>query len=271
MAVLAHTGKYSADARHMGEGYFMLMIQPKEDERLTKSPPREIVFLVDVSGSMSGEPIAKASECMREMAKLCRPDKDTLQVITFAGDTTKLFEKPVPSTDANIAQAVQFALAMKGGGGTEMLKGVKAAIDEPLDTKRVRIVVMLTDGYIGNEAEIIEHVGKNCGDQVRFWCVGIGQSPNMFLVDGVARQGGGMGKKLGLRDDAGALAQEVMTRIQRAQLAKVKIDWGGLDVAETYPAEIPELWAGRPVILFGRYRGAGDAAVNVSGVVEGEA
>ena len=63
----------------------------------------------------------------------------------------------------------------------------------------MRIVVMLTDGYIGNEAEIIEHVGKNCGDQVRFWCVGIGQSPNMFLVDGVAKQGGGMGKKLGLR------------------------------------------------------------------------
>ncbi len=129
---------------------------------------------------------------------------------------------------------------------------------------------MLTDGYIGNEAEIIEHVGKHCGDQVRFWAVGIGQSPNMFLVDGVAKQGGGMGKKLGLRDDSNALAQEVMTRIQRAQLAKVSIDWRGLDVVETYPAKIPELWAGRPVILFGRYRGAGDAAVSVSGVVEGE-
>jgi Ca-activated chloride channel family protein len=252
MAVLAHTGKYSGDAKGLGEGYFMLMIQPKEDERLTKSPPREIVFLVDVSGSMSGEPIAKASECMREMAKLCRPDKDTLQVITFAGATTKLFDKPVPSTEANINQAVQFALAMKGGGGTEMLKGVQAAIDEPIDKERVRIVVMLTDGYIGNEAEIIEHVGKNCGDQVRFWCVGIGQAPNMFLVDGVAKQGGGMGKKLGLRDNSDSLAQEVMTRIQRAQLAKVKVDWGGLDVVETYPAKIPELWAGRPVILFGR-------------------
>jgi Ca-activated chloride channel family protein len=270
MAVLAHTGRYSGDTKALGEGYFMLMIQPKEDERLTKSPPREIVFLVDVSGSMSGEPIAKASACMREMAKICRPEKDTLQVITFAGDTTKLFDKPVASTEANIAKAVQFAEAMQGGGGTEMLKGIKAAIDEPLDNERVRIVVMLTDGYIGNEAEIIEHVGKNCGDQVRFWAVGIGQAPNMFLVDGVAKQGGGMGKKLGLRDDANALAQEVMTRIQRAQLAKVKIDWGGLDVVETYPAKIPELWAGRPVILFGRYRGAGDAAVNVSGMVEAE-
>jgi hypothetical protein len=67
--------------------------------------------------------------------------------------------------------------------------------------ERLRIIVMLTDGYIGNEAEIIEHVGKRCGDQIRFWCVGIGSSPNMMLVDGVARQGGGMGKKLNLPDD----------------------------------------------------------------------
>ena len=72
---------------------------------------------------------------------------------------------------------------------------------QPIDAERLRIVVMLTDGYIGNEAEIIEHVGKNCGDQIRFWAIGMGQAPNMFLIDGVARQGGGMGKKLGLNDD----------------------------------------------------------------------
>jgi hypothetical protein len=93
----------------------------------------------------------------------------------------------------------------------------------------------------------------------------------MFLVDGVARQGGGMGKSLGLNDTAAGLSEEVITRIQRAQLAKIKIDWGGLDVLETYPAKIPELWAGRPVILFGRYRGGGQEEIYVEGVVEGEA
>jgi hypothetical protein len=134
-----------------------------------------------------------------------------------------------------------------------MIKGVRLAIDEPIDKERLRIVVMLTDGYIGNEAEIIEHVGKHCGDQIRFWCVGIGSSPNMFLVDGVAKQGGGMGKSLGLTDQSQPLVQEIMTRIQRAQLAKIRIDWGGLKVSETFPAKIPELWAGRPIIVYGRY------------------
>lgn len=268
MAVLAHTGD-STDAKRLGQGYFMLMIQPKEDERLTKSPPREIVFLLDVSGSMSGQPTEKVKEAMREMLKLCR-EIDTVQVITFANATQQLFEKPVPINSQNVARALNFTEGLQGGGGTYMLEGVKRAIDQPKDANRVRIVIMLTDGYIGNEAEIIEHVGKNCGDQVRFWAIGIGSSPNMFLIDGVARQGGGMGKKLELKENAAGLAEEVITRIQRAQLSKIAIDWGGLNVAETYPAKIPELWAGRPVILLGRYAGGGAAEVTVSGTVEGQ-
>jgi Ca-activated chloride channel family protein len=275
MAVLGHTGNYSGDSKQLGNGYFLLMIQPKEDERLTKTPPREIVFLVDVSGSMSGEPTNKVIQAMQGMLKLCR-EKDTVQVITFASQAHKLFEKPVPVNDANIGKALNFTSGLKGAGGTEMLKGVQMAIDEPIDKERLRIVVMLTDGYIGNEAEIIEHVGKHCGDQIRFWCVGIGSSPNMFLVDGVARQGGGMGKNLNLPDDAQPLVQEIMTRIQRAQLAKLSIDWGDLKVSETYPAKLPELWAGRPVIVYGRYSGgtAKDGSfvseITVKGNVEGE-
>jgi len=269
LAVLAHTGKHSLDAQRLGEGYFLLMIQPKEDERLTKSPPREIVFLVDVSGSMSGEPTAKVIGAMQNMLRLCRPI-DTVQVITFASQSFKLFEKPVPVTEENIQRALGFTRGLRGGGGTEMLKGVKLAIDEPLDEERIRIVVMLTDGYIGNEAEIIAHVGKNCGDRIRFWAIGIGSSPNMFLIDGVAKQGGGMGKQLGLQDDSAALTQEVMTRIQRAQLAKIKLDWGPHKVVETFPAKLPELWAGRPVIVYGRYAGGTSGPITISGNVEGE-
>ncbi len=270
MAVLSHTGQYSGDARQMGEGYFMLMIQPKEDERLKKSPPREIVFLVDVSGSMRGEPTAKVRDAMKQMLNLCR-EKDTFQVVTFASNANKLFEAPVPVNDGNRTRALDFTSAIRGGGGTRMLEGVKMAIDQPIDEKRIRIVVMLTDGYIGNEAQIIQHVGENCGDQIRFWCLGIGQSPNMMLIDGVARHGGGMGKKLGLNDDTEGLTTEVMTRIQRAQLAKLNIDWGNLQVSETFPAKLPELWAGRPVIVYGRYKDGGQSEITVSGNVEGEA
>jgi len=262
MAVLCHTAGE-------GPGYFMLMIQPREDERLRKSPPREISFLIDVSGSMSGRPTAKVKEVMRSMLNLCKK-QDTLQVITFAGSARKLFKRAVPANEGNIQRALNFTEGIRGGGGTEMLKGIKMAINDPLDKKRVRIVIMLTDGYIGNEAEIIAEVGRRCGDQIRFWCLGIGSSPNRFLVDGVARQGGGMSKVLALGDDSAALAQEIMFRIHRAQLAGISVDWGNIQVSGTYPAKIPELWAGRPVILFGRYHGGGETTVTVNGKIEGE-
>ncbi|MGB2781115.1 MAG: VWA domain-containing protein, partial [Phycisphaerae bacterium] len=261
MAVLAHT-----DAA--GEGYFMLMVQPREDERLKQSPPREISFLIDVSGSMRGEPTAKVIQTMREMLKRTKPT-DTVQVVTFANQSQKLFEKAVPCTPENIARALNFTEGLQGSGGTEMLKGIKMVLEEPLDPERVRIVMMLTDGFIGNEAEIIEEVGRRCGDQIRFWCIGIGQSPNRFLVDGVARQGGGMSKVIGLNDDPAEMVQEVMFRIHRAQLAQVAIDWGTLRVYETYPARIPELWAGRPIVLFGRYE-PGESEITISGRAEGE-
>ncbi|MBE3099101.1 MAG: VWA domain-containing protein [Planctomycetes bacterium] len=262
MAMLAHTG-----AR--GQGYFMLMVQPADDERLRQSPPREIVFLVDVSGSMSGNPTAKVIDAMQKFLRLCKAE-DTVQVITFAGDSRKLFEKPVPVTEENIKEALGFTKGLKGGGGTEMLKGIRMVLAEPPDPKRVRIVIMLTDGYIGNEAEIIAEVGRRAGDRIRFWCIGIGSDPNRFLLDGVARQGGGMSKTLGLKDDPAEMVQEVMFRIHRAQLADVEIDWGGLKVFETYPAKIPELWAGRPIVVFGLYDRGGGTTIRVTGNVEGQ-
>jgi Ca-activated chloride channel family protein len=265
MAVLTHA--------EGGKGYFLLMIQPKEDEKLNKQPPREIVFMIDVSGSMSGLPTEKSKEAMKEFLSLMRENKDTVQVVTFAGNANKLFEKPVLVTKENIAKALNFTQGLRGGGGTEMLKGVQMAINEPMDNERMRIVIMLTDGFIGNEAQILEAVGKGCGDQIRFWCVGVGSSVNRFLVDGVAKQGGGMGKVLALNESAVPLVKEFMERIQRAQLSKIKIEWGDLAVSDTYPARLPELWAGRPVIIYGLYdtKTAGKTQkLMVKGNVEGE-
>jgi len=262
MAVLTNTDE-------SGIGYFLMMIQPREDERLAQSPPREICFLIDVSGSMSGAPTEQVKRTMREMLKLCK-EQDTVQVMTFASQAFKLFPQAVPVTEENIGKAVNFTQSIRGGGGTQMLEGVKLAINDPIDQQRVRIVVMLTDGYIGNEAEIIKEVGTRCGDQIRFWVLGIGNSVNHFLVDGVAKQGGGMGKILTLNEDMGPVAQEIMYRIHRAQLAKIQIDFGSVPVYDTLPARIPELWAGRPVILYGCYEQGQETTVTVRGSAEGQ-
>ena len=160
LAVFAH-------ADGPGQRYFMLMLQPKLEAELAEAPPRELVFLVDVSGSMSGEPMAKVKAALRHFFRLSKPN-DTLQVITFANQANQLFEKPVPVTEANVARALAATQGIHGGGGTEMLAGIKAVLNTPVDPERVRIVVMLTDGYIGNESEIIAEVRKRAGDAIRF-------------------------------------------------------------------------------------------------------
>ena len=262
MAVLAHS-------KGRDQGYFMLMIQPKLDAELAKAPPREVVFLVDVSGSMGGEPTEKVKEAMRHFFRLSKPN-DTVQVITFAGNANKLFERPVAATQNNVDRALNFTQQIHAGGGTEMLKGIRMVLSEPVDPERVRIVVMLTDGYIGNEAEIIEEVGRRAGDQIRFWAIGIGSSPNRFLIDGVAKQGGGMSGVIELNTDPKQLVSQIVERIHRAQFANIQIDWDELPVYEIFPRRIPELWAGRPVILFGRYADGGKTRLKLSGVAEGK-
>ena len=261
MAVLAHS-------KGPEQGYFMLMIQPKLDAELAEAPPREIVFLVDVSGSMSGPPTKKVKETMHHFLRRTKP-KDTLQVITFSNRAAKLFEKSVPATQANIEHALNFTQQMRGGGGTEMLNAIKLVLNEPVDRERVRIVVMLTDGYIGDEAEIIAEIDRRAGDQIRFSAIGIGTSPNRYLIDGVAKHGGGLAEVIALNTDPGPLVAQIAERIHRAQLAKIQIDWNGLSVYETYPRRIPELWTGRPVLMFGRYGAGGSQKIELSGSAEG--
>ena len=262
MAVFAH-------ATGPEQRYFMLMVQPKLDAELPKTPPRELVFLIDVSGSMSGEPMAKVKAAMRHFFARSKPD-DTFQVITFAGRAAKLFENSVPATEANVARALTFTQGIQGGGSTKMLAGVKAVLNAPVDPNRVRIVVMFTDGFIGNESEIIAEVGKRTNDHIRFWVIGIGSSVNRFLIDGVAKAGGGMSDVLDLNTNPKPLVTQIVERIHRAQLANIQMDWNDLPIYETYPRRIPELWAGRPVIVFGRYAAGDRTEVTLSGTAEGK-
>jgi len=262
LALLAH-------APNSAGGYFMLMMQPRIEKELATAPPREIVFLVDVSGSMSGQPTEKVKETLAQFFKRSKPT-DTIQVVTFFNEANKLFDRPVPASPENIAKAMNFSAGYQAGGGTEMLKGIQMVLNEPPDPERVRICVMLTDGYIGNEAEIIQAVGKRAGDKIRFWTLGIGSSPNRFLIDGVANTGGGKSAVLEPGTDPSPIVGAIVERIHRAQLAGVSIDWGGLDVYDVYPRAIPELWAGGPVILFGRYQAGGAGKIELNGMAEGK-
>jgi Ca-activated chloride channel homolog len=134
-------GKKIEDAilTHRSEkgGYFTLILQPPDSPRVQDVTPKEIVFVVDTSGSMSGFPLDKAKESMKMALDGLNP-QDTFNLITFAGDTAILFEKPVSATPANLKKAQAFLESRQGGGGTEMMKAIKAALD-PSDSQQHRL------------------------------------------------------------------------------------------------------------------------------------
>jgi len=247
-------------------GFFTLILQPPERVTVQDVTPKELVFVLDTSGSMSGFPIEKAKETMKLALDNLYPS-DTFNLITFSGDEHILFPEPVPATRENLAKAQAFLETRQGGGGTEMMKAIKASMDPSDKQDHVRIVVFMTDGYVGNDLEIIGEVQKH--PNARVFSFGIGSSVNRFLLDGMAKYGRGEVEYVGLNDDGSAAARRMHERVRNPLLTDISVDWNGLSVSDVYPKSIPDLFSAKPVILTGRYSGNSKGTIRLKGKMSG--
>lgn len=265
------TGKRIEDAvlAHRDEqgGFFTLMLQPPDQFVIDDRTPKEIVFVLDTSGSMGGFPIEKAKEAMKLSLDGLYPD-DTFNLITFAGDTEVLFDAPVYATQANLEKARAFLDSRQGDGGTEMMKAIKAALDPSDALDHLRIVCFMTDGYVGNESEIISEIQKH--PKARIFSFGIGNSVNRYLLDKMAQNGNGEVEYVTLADDGSAAAKKFYERVRTPLLTDISVDWGGLAVSDVYPQKIPDLFSAKPVIIQGRYLKPGGGAIRLRGKVAGQ-
>jgi Ca-activated chloride channel family protein len=247
-------------------GYFTLILQPPDRISVEDVTPKELVFVLDTSGSMSGFPIEKAKETMKLALDGLYP-QDTFNLITFSGDEHILFPEPVPATPENLAKAEKFLESREGSGGTEMMKAVKAALDPSDASGHVRIVCFMTDGYVGNDMEIISEVQKH--PNARVFSFGIGSAVNHFLLDKMAEYGRGEVEYVSLGEDGSAAARRFHERVRNPLLTDIQIDWGGLPVADVYPKRIPDLFGAKPVILSGRFTGGGRGVIRITGNMAG--
>lgn len=248
-------------------GYFTLVLMPPEDLSELPAPPREMVFVLDCSGSMKGEPLAKAKRALKGCLRRLRPE-DTFQIIRFSDSASSMGAAPVPATAENVSRAIRFVDSLESEGGTMMIEGVKAALDFPHDSGRFRVVSFLTDGYIGNDREIIAEVKKRLGAS-RVFTFGIGSSVNRYLLEGMARVGRGACAYVGLDEGSDLMVDEFYRRIEHPALTDLQIDWGAMGVTDVHPKPLPDLFAGRPVALTGRFTGRGETTVRVRGKVGG--
>jgi Ca-activated chloride channel family protein len=245
-----------------GQGYFTMMLYPPTGHASFARQPMEMVFVLDCSGSMNGRPLTQAKNAV-SVALDHLQEGDTFQIIRFSENSTQLGTHPLPATRENIRKARDYLARLNGTGGTQMIEGVKAALDFPHDESRLRFVSFMTDGYIGNELEIIGAVHDRIG-AARIFSFGVGSSVNRYLLERMAKEGRGAVAYLGPQDSAKDIMANFFGRISHPALTDLEINWGGMAVSDVYPAKIPDMFVGRAVIVTGKYLG-GANDVSVSG------
>ncbi len=257
--VLAHRGKSG--------GYFTLTMQPPLSPRDEQVTPREVTFIVDISGSMSGLPLETAKNVIRQTLDRLRPE-DMFNLVYFESGNGQLFDRARPNTAENIAAAKKWLDNATGGGGTEMLAGLRRALQAHHDPKFMQMYVFCTDGFIGDEAGVLRAVKEERGD-ARFFGFGIGSSVNRYLIEGIGEQGGGTSHIVLPRDSAGVSSgvERLFDAIDSPVLVDVAMDWNGLPVADVYPSKLGDLFAGQTINVVARFTGAARGTAYVTGRV----
>ncbi|MGB7207660.1 MAG: VIT domain-containing protein [Pyrinomonadaceae bacterium] len=245
------------------ENFFLYMAQPPSRVKIEDIPPREYIFVVDVSGSMEGFPLNTAKELLQDLIGNMRPT-DFFNVILFSGDSTALSEKPLQANQENIDRAIDLMNQQRGMGGTELLAAMKQAMRLPREPGVSRSIVLVTDGYISAEEDTFDHIRANL-DACNVFAFGIGSSVNRYLIEGVAKAG--MGEPFIVEDQskAGEIADKFREYIQSPILTDIKFRSNGFDIYDVFPTHMPDLLAGRPVIVFGKWRGPVTGSLELSG------
>lgn len=249
------------------DGFFTFLVQPKGEISAIEAAPKEITFVVDTSGSMNGIPIEASKRLIQKALRELGP-KDTFNLIRFAGDNTVWSKEPRPNTPADVEEAIAWLENLRGGGGTELLAAMQAAFARPMDPNRLRVVIFATDGFVGNDSEILGSIGEVLGD-ARIYCVGIGTSVNHYLLDRMADLGRGAYVFVRPDESADDALAAFRSWVTRPYLTDLEIDWGSLPVADTIPARPRDLFSGQTLSIVGRYLAAAAGEVVVRGKLGG--
>jgi len=245
------------------EKYFALVVEPPARVKPNEVPPREYVFVVDVSGSMHGYPLDTAKALLGKLARGLRPF-DRFNVILFSGGSKLLAPRSVPATPANVEEALRIIDREQGGGGTELLPALQQALGLSEEVGLSRTFIVVTDGYIDADEAAMDLVRDNLG-RANVFAFGIGSSVNRYLIEGLARAGAGEPFVITQETEAPAMAERFHRYIEAPVLTNVRVDFEKFGAHEVFPRSVPDVFARRPVVIHGKWRGPLQGNVTVRG------
>lgn len=232
-----------------GATYLLLMLAPPLEDVLQQQTPREVIFVLDVSGSMAGSSIRQAKEAMH-LAVNRLANWDSFDIITFNDRSRSLFGGARKATPSAKQEALQFIDELSAHGGTEMRDALLLALGEEQDrpqTDRLRQVVFLTDGCVGNEAELLRIIRQRIG-QSRLFTVGIGSAPNSYFMKNSARVGRGTYTYIDKVEDVQERMEELFVKLESPSLTDIALHLPDGASCEAFPDPLPDLYLGEPVV-----------------------
>ena len=249
-----------------GAHYVLAQVTPPIAARTGPPPARDIVFVIDNSGSMGGESMRQAKAGLLHGLSSLKPG-DRFNVVRFDDTFTVLFPGAVAADAANLAKARKFVSGLEATGGTEMVPAMTAALrDEGGDEGRVRQVVFMTDGAIGDEQGLFDAITAGRG-RSKVFMVGIGSAPNTFLMSRAAELGRGTFTHIGSTDVVEEAMRALFEKLESPVATNLVARFEGTK-ADVAPAVLPDLYRGEPVTLAARVENL-DGTVTISGVIDG--
>jgi len=250
-----------------GETYVLLMAMPPQAGDQVVRLPREAIFIIDTSGSMNGTSIGQARNALLFALDRLQPT-DTFNIVAFNSTSWTLFPEVRPASVSTLGEARRWVRGLRAQGGTEMMGALRLALGDQDDVEdRVRQVVFLTDGGVGNEQQLFSYIRENLGPS-RLFTVGIGSAPNSHFMERAARFGRGTFTYIGSTTEVEERMRALFSRLESPVLTGLRVDWGG-EEAEMWPRRIPDLYLGQPLVLTARL-GSPPASVGIRGRTGGE-
>lgn len=251
-----------------GETYVLLWVVPPDDDAAQRNRlPRETVFVLDRSGSMSGASIRQARQALLDALDRL-PADDTFNLVAFNDSARRLFEQAVPAVEPHLTTARRYVKGLSAGGGTEMLGALRLAVAEgeaarPISEEgRVRQILFITDGSVSNEDQIFAYLHRQLGDR-RLFTVGIGSAPNGHFMRRAAEFGRGAYVYISRPDEVAVRMGELFAKIETPVLSDLSVRFDD-PAAEVFPERIGDLYLSEPLVVAAR-SASGLSSVEVEG------
>jgi len=246
------------------DSYHMLMVIPPErDNTQQKTLSREVVYIIDTSGSMSGTSLQQARKAL--LMGLDRLDVTSrFNIIQFNSVTSMLFKTSQMATPENISKAKYYVRQLDATGGTEMAPALQAALNNQVYDQDIRQVIFLTDGSVGNEAELFGYIKQHLGDS-RLFTVGIGSAPNSYFMRKAAEFGRGTFSYIGDVNEVDQKMRTLFRKLESPLMSDLAVDFPGSQLVDRWPQRIPDLYDGEPLMVLWKSPGYGMGEVRIHG------